>query len=192
MARIIVAPGHGGVDFGAINGKIYEKNLNWDLCIEFKSIMEKNFECEIILIQPSMTNPKVTGREDLYQTIEIANRLHKLNPVDLYLSFHKNSAADKSAHGYESFVHNNTKGKIADIYRNQIHTHIMGFLKGYGITDRGKKYSNFAETRETLMPAILFEDMFISNEKEVSLFMHKLANEYSYIVSQVLQLERIK
>jgi len=195
MARIVTASGHGGKDTGAINGKIYEKYLNWDLTMEFKSIMEKNFICEIINIQPSMTNPNVDFKQDLNQTIQIANRLHKIKPIDLYLSFHTNSATDKKAHGYESFVHPNAKGKTSDSYRNQIHTHIMGFLKTYGITDRGKKYANFAEVRETYMPAILFEDLFISNENEVNLlidkdFIHKLANEYAYAVSVVLGLKR--
>jgi len=195
MSRIITASGHGGKDTGAINSKIYEKYLNWDLTMEFGEIMKKNFICEVINIQPSMTNMNVTAKQDLYQTIEIAKRLHKIKPIDLYLSFHTNSSTDKKAHGYESFVYPNAKGKIADTYRNQIHQHIMGFLKGYGITDRGKKYENFAEVRETLMPAILFEDLFISNEREVNLlldkdFMHKLANEYAYIVSVVLDLKR--
>jgi len=195
MARIITASGHGGKDVGAVNGKIYEKYLNWDLTIEFGEIMKKNFICEIINIQPSMTNPNVDFKQDLYQTIQIANRLHKLNPIDLYISFHTNSATDKKAHGYESFVHNSAKGKQSDIYRGIIHNQIMQFLKQYNITDRGKKYSNFAEVRETFMPAILFEDMFISNEREVNLlldknFIHKLANEYAYAVSVVLGLKR--
>ena len=195
MARIITASGHGGKDVGAVNGKIWEKNLNWDLTIEFGKIMENNFECEIINIQPSLTNMNVDFRQDLYGTINEANRLHNIKPINLYLSFHTNSSVDKKAHGYESFVHHSSKGKIADSYRNQIHNHIAGFLKQYGITNRGCKTANFAELRQTHMKAILFENMFISNEKEVNLlinkeFIHKLANEYAYIVAQVLNLKR--
>ena len=194
VKHITLAPGHGGKDGGATNKNtgLQEKRVTWNLCVELKSILEKGFNCEVFLVQPSMTNPNINFRQDLYGTINEANRLHKQNKIDYYLSIHTNAGGGK---GFESYTFPNASAESERV-RKIIHTHVANFLHNqYGIIDRGMKKANFAELRETCMPAALFENLFIDDKKEAELlgdavFIHKLANEYAYALSIALSLPR--
>jgi len=192
--RIAICPGHGGRDNGCIGNNMQEKRLTWDICNKIIEKLNKNFNVETILIQPSMTNPNVDFLQDLYGTINEANRLHKINPIDYYLSIHIN--ATPGGTGFESYVYPSSQGKESDRIRNIIHDQIMQFLKQYSVRDRGKKYSNFAELRQTIMLSGLYENLFIDNVNDAKLladsnFIDKLANEYAYALSIALELERL-
>ena len=45
--------------------------------------------------------------------------------------------------------------------QNLLHTEIMATLKSYNVTDRGQKAANLHMCRESKMPAVLTENLFI-------------------------------
>ena len=45
--------------------------------------------------------------------------------------------------------------------QNLLHTEIMAALKSYNVTDRGQKAANLHMCRESKMPAVLTENLFI-------------------------------
>jgi N-acetylmuramoyl-L-alanine amidase len=193
--RILVCPGHGGKDAGSVGNGLQEKQLTWQICTQIRDILNNTFDCEAILIQPSMTNHNVDFMQDLYGTINEANKIHSKTPVDFYLSIHINSATIETAEGFESFCYPASQGKEVDKIRETIHNQVMKLLKQYNIYDRGKRYANFAELRETKMKSALFENLFIKNKKDANLlgdpvFISKLANEYAYGLSLALNLIR--
>jgi N-acetylmuramoyl-L-alanine amidase len=163
-------PGHGGNDPGAVGYGLKEADVVLDLCLKTGNYLLQNYTgVRIHYTRTSDTTMSLTERTNL------ANLKH----VDFMYSFHNNSHTTSTAHGFETFVYTSPSTKSVAA-QNIIHDEIMKFLKGYGITDRGKKKANFHIVRESKMPAVLAEYLFISNKKENDLlsddnFRSKLA-----------------
>ena len=69
----------------------------------------------------------------------------------------------------------------------------MDFMKGKGIPDRGKKSANFVVLRETDMPAILTENLFIDTPADARLlkdgaFLDGLAEAHARGIGAALRL----
>lgn len=92
---LVIDPGHGGKDPGAVGKRSYEKNLNLTLA---KKVGEK--------ISSQYADVKVvyTRSDDsfvpLQQRADIANSNH----ADLFLSIHTNSSESKEPKGLETFI----------------------------------------------------------------------------------------
>jgi N-acetylmuramoyl-L-alanine amidase len=157
MKYVVLDPGHGGKDPGASGYGIYEKNVVLDLAKRVNTHLGAYENVAVSL----------TRWDDRF--IELSDRAKFANNrnADLFVSLH-NNAASASAHGFESFVYTSASSASRK-YQDVVHSHIMAYLKNYGITDRGKKSANYAVVRETKMPAMLIEYLFITNSKENSL-----------------------
>ena len=95
LKTVVIDAGHGGHDPGAVNGKIYEKNITLSVAKRLGDLIKRNY--------PSVK--VIYTRDDdrfveLYRRADIANK----NNADLFISIHVNSAGDRSARGHETFV----------------------------------------------------------------------------------------
>ena len=183
---IVLDPGHGGQDPGAVANGLVEKYVAWEIA---QRVQEKlsGVNVDVIIVQPSAGNPQSTTQDELYKPPQEANLLQ----ADFYLSIHVNAGGGE---GFESFVHPASKDKWADIMRNRLHSQMMRYLAQYKIKDRGRKYANFAVLRLTKMPAVLLECLFIDNAWDAGLlknanFINGLANEIAYGLIITLELE---
>ena len=152
---IVIDPGHGGKDPGAVspNG-LMEKNIARLASHQLKSHLEK---------VPKM-KPTLTRYID--KTVPLQNRVDKANKenADIFISIHCNSFYNPSAHGVETFNYpNSTQGwrLSTNIYDN--------LVKSTGLKGRGVKTANFYVLKHTKMPAALVELAFLSNPSEASL-----------------------
>ncbi|AEG61685.1 N-acetylmuramoyl-L-alanine amidase [Desulforamulus ruminis] len=183
---IVLDPGHGGQDPGAVANGLVEKFIVWELAQRVKEKLAGR-NAEIIIVQPSLSNPKSTARDELYKPPQEANRLK----ADFYLSLHVNAGGGE---GFESFVHPAAKNKPADALRNRLHSQIMQYLARHKVKDRGCKYADFAVLRLTHMPAVLLECLFMDHTGDAQLlknhdFLDGLANEIAYGLMVTLSLE---
>lgn len=92
--------------------------------------------------------------------LELADRTRKANAAgaDILVSIHCNAGG--GAGGFESYRY--TKSSPGSIQLQQaIHTEIMREMIAYGVTDRGQKSANLHMVRESKMPAVLTENLFI-------------------------------
>jgi N-acetylmuramoyl-L-alanine amidase len=163
VVEIQLDAGHGGSDPGAVGHGLHEADIVLDLCLKTGDYLIDNYEKVKITYSRSNDTHLSLG-----QRTDIAN----LRNVDFFYSFHNNSFGNTAANGFETWVYTNP-GAQTIAYQNVIHGEIMQFLKKYGITDRGKKRGNLHVVRETKMPAILTEYLFISNKKENDLLRNK-------------------
>jgi N-acetylmuramoyl-L-alanine amidase len=92
---IVIDPGHGGRDPGAIGSFSYEKNIVLPVALKMGEYLEKNIP-NVKVIYTRKTDVYV----DLYERPEIANR----NNADLFISIHANLISGKNAYGAETFV----------------------------------------------------------------------------------------
>jgi N-acetylmuramoyl-L-alanine amidase len=92
---IVIDPGHGGRDPGAIGSFSYEKNIVLPVALRMGDYLEKNIP-NVKVIYTRKTDVYV----ELYERPEIANR----NNADLFISIHANLIKGKNAYGAETFV----------------------------------------------------------------------------------------
>ena len=97
IRTVVIDPGHGGKDPGAIsrNGKFKEKNITLSVAQKLGKLINGKYP-EIKVIYTRSTDKYV----ELAQRAEIANR----NKADLFISIHVNSAKSVQARGTETFV----------------------------------------------------------------------------------------
>ncbi len=167
-ALVVVDPGHGGADPGAVNGNVEEAELNLDLALEF--MLEARSSFDVILTR------KVDKEVSLAARVAIANA----QEADAFLSFHCNAAENKNAHGFEVWT---TPGETAaDALATSIFKALgkaFPLMYGRQDTDDGDpdKEKNFYVLRNTKAPAVLIEFGFLSNDEEAA-FLCDALNQF--------------
>ena len=104
-----------------------------------------------------------TGKTD----VPLETRTDKANAwgADYYFSFHHNADNGKWGNhtGVETYVQTGVSGealKVAEILHDSL-------VDAYGLKDRGVKKNNYHITRETKMPAVLFEGGFMDSKIDI-------------------------
>lgn len=159
MAKIMIDPGHGGNDPGAVGSRSKEKNNVLKVGKKLKTLLEKYGH-----------TVKMTRSTDVF--ISLSQRANMANSwgADYFISLH-NNAASSSATGFETFVYNGGVSQKTKQFQNAVHDAIA---KSIGIRDRGKKRANFAVLRQTKMPAVLIEYAFISNPNDEKILINEV------------------
>jgi N-acetylmuramoyl-L-alanine amidase len=153
MSLVILDGGHGGTDSGAVGQGFLEK----ERALTLTKLVEKELVSQGIRV-------KLTRSADVFVTLSDRAKMANKEGATLFVSFHLNSGGGT---GYESFTHTSrSKGSVK--LQNLLHDNAMEVLKPLGFKDRGKKNANYAVLRETKMPAVLTENGFIDNAKDMS------------------------
>ena len=145
---VILDPGHGGKDNGALWYGVREKTLNLDVAKRVEVMLKKR-GIPVIM----------TRRSDTYVSLDrraaIANRYSN----SVFISIHFNAHTNRSIKGIESF-YVSTKGKrLADAMQRRLSKRIR-------TNDRGSKKHHYAVLTKTRGVAALVECGFISNKWE--------------------------
>lgn len=150
---IVIDPGHGGRDVGAIgiNGS-YEKNVTF--------LTASELERELIALG---ANVILTRANDefipLYSRPLVANAVN----ADAFISLHYNSFPEApSAAGIESFYYHDQDQLLAQYIHN-------GIIKETEERDRGTTFGDFQVIRQNFKPGVLLELGFLSNEENEAL-----------------------
>lgn len=149
---IVIDPGHGGVDPGAVSNGIKEKDIVLDVSKKVESLLKQKGY-----------NTLMTREDDTYISLGGRANLANGEDADLFVSIHANSYSGTAAKGIEVLHNGDTKSKaLAQDLQDEL-------VKGTGATDRGIKHRpNLAVLRQTKMPSSLVELGFITNEEEVN------------------------
>src|SRR5699024_5792985 len=179
MAEVIcLDAGHGGHDGGATANGLKEKDLTLDIAKRIQSKL-KNYNVKVIMTRTTDKFLSLTERTN------IANR----NKADLFLSVHINSGGGT---GFESFIYNGSIQTATKGYQSTLHSAIM---KQIDVKDRGKKSANFAVVRQSNMPAVLTETLFIdtksdANKLKDSKFLNSVAQGHADGIVKQLGLKK--
>ena len=161
--RIVLDPGHGGSDTGAIGPTgVTEKSIALRIAKRLKTLLEAE-GAEVILTRTEDTevSPKkaqATDVEELQARCDIANQ----NSADIFLSIHLDAFSGPEAHGTTGYYYEMGSAdstRLADCVKR-------GVLRRLGTLDRGTKPCAFYVCRHTDMPAMLLETAFVSNPRE--------------------------
>jgi N-acetylmuramoyl-L-alanine amidase len=157
---IVLDPGHGGPDPGAIGpGGTQEKAVTLDIAKRVNKLLEAQ-GAKVIMARSADTDVSLSARTD------IANKKN----ADIFVSIHINAHTDSSIGGTTTYIYNGSSGttriKESSKLANSIQTELV---KSLGLRDIGVKSANFAVVRTSNMPAVLIELAFISNPAEEKL-----------------------
>lgn len=92
---VVIDPGHGGKDPGAVGSKVLEKDVVLEIALKLGNYIEENFD-DVKVIYTRETDVAV-GLDD---RPEIANK----KKADLFISIHANSLPQSRAYGTETYV----------------------------------------------------------------------------------------
>ncbi|NDV43130.1 N-acetylmuramoyl-L-alanine amidase family protein [Flagellimonas sediminis] len=164
---VVIDPGHGGTDSGAIGTQgVLEKDIVLKVAQE---MVRLNWE-----IHGSALEIYHTRYTDTLISLRNRSGLAKTLKADAYVSLHCNQAQRKGAQGIEVYV---TQGRekfmkaplqLANAIGQDLNQHL-------GLRYRGVKAANFQVLRETeqVCPSVLVELGFLSNKEEEEYFSER-------------------
>src|SRR5438067_8120949 len=175
VQTIVLDPGHGGFDKGAISGYGYEKDYALDLARLLRPVLQaKGFR--VIM----------TRESDVFVPLELRARIANATHDSIFVSLHFNATdRDPIASGFEIYsltprgapstyedgrtlasvnIQNGTEADAASVELSScIYHSIIGHI---GEFDRGIKRARFAVLRLTKIPAVLVEGGFLTERGE--------------------------
>jgi N-acetylmuramoyl-L-alanine amidase len=209
VRRIILDPGHGGKDPGAMAHGMKEKDIVLTVAKSLRDILREQYGYEVIM----------TRTKDVFLPLEERTALANTSKADLFVSIHVNAHPDKKVRGIETFYLNlATNGEamrvaalenatsthnisemqniLTDLMNNSkivesahlaqyVQNNLVNGLKRnrYPVRSHGVKQAPFYVLIGAQMPAILAEISFITNPGDARLLGRK---QYLYdIASQI-------
>lgn len=194
VKKIVVDPGHGGKDPGAIAFGLKEKDIVLDIAKKLAPLLTKELGCEVLLTRDS----------DVFLSLEERTAIANSENADLFVSLHINAHTSANVRGLETYYLNLTadaeamrvaarenststhqmsdlQNILSDIMKNskikessrlaqQVHNSIVTKAQNNGFDDirnLGVKQAPFYVLIGAEMPAILIEIGFISNEDDM-------------------------
>ncbi|MGF1485139.1 MAG: N-acetylmuramoyl-L-alanine amidase [Opitutales bacterium] len=176
LKHIVIDPGHGGKDAGAINRSLglFEKELVLEVSLRLaKLLREAGYQVSLTRSDDRFI--------DLRERPAIANRLG----ADLFISVHANAFSSPNVRGIETFAytpHGQPSTGRAKLHSSDQRTYPAnrfdawnllaafylqkGLLQGLGAPDRGVKRARFTVLQSLNCPGVLVELGFISNPSE--------------------------
>lgn len=194
LRRIVIDPGHGGSDPGAIGrGGLKEKDVTLAISKRLKAELEQQMPgIRVFLTRDSDKFISLSERT------QFANELH----ADLFVSVHVNSSPNRKTQGIETYYLNIThdryavrlaarenamseteisnlefiladlamKSNVSDSVRlgREVQSSVFGHVQGTwsDVKDLGLKHALFYVLLGARMPAVLVETAFISNHED--------------------------
>jgi N-acetylmuramoyl-L-alanine amidase len=149
---VIVDPGHGGKDSGAIGiGGTREKDIVLPIGRKLAQILEQN-GVQVLLTRSSDYFVTLPGRVDMAERAG----------ADVFVSIHANSAGlDRpDVNGLETYYYD-TGLSLARIVHSSI-------LRSVNVKDRGVRKARFYVLRKSSMPSILVETGYMTGRQDIA------------------------
>ncbi len=90
--KIIIDPGHGGKDPGAVANDLLEKDVNLDIAKRLKSALAK-YNIEAVLTRDS----------DIFHELQKRSDIANESGADFFISIHSNASVSNQARGFEAY-----------------------------------------------------------------------------------------
>jgi N-acetylmuramoyl-L-alanine amidase len=151
---VVIDPGHGGKDPGAISVKgFYEKTVNLSVA---RKVAARLRQCGLRVVMTRDSDSYV----ELERRAEIANQYR----ADLFVSIHADSSMTGTEKGYSVYV-----ARQASYASQKVANAIAKNLHNVSPDGNGIKQADYRVLVKTQMPAVLVEMGYISNHGEASL-----------------------
>ena len=175
ISTIIIEPGHGGKDPGALGKVSQEKEINLELALKLQeNLLRMMPKKQVILTRDS----------DIYLTLKDRIKLTEKFKNSIFISLHANSSTYTLATGYEIFY----SKKLPQ--NKELALTILEEIENDFPTrrNRGLKNGDLFVLENSNVPSVLIEIGFISNENEEKLISSpKFILKLSQTISKALK-----
>lgn len=162
--KIMVDPGHGGTDPGAIGPTgVREADANLAMSLKLRDRLE-DMGAEVRMTRDTDRNvsrPGAPQKEELQARVALANSW----PADLFVAVHSNSSTVPTLKGTQTF-HARQASRTSREMAKSIHENMVATT---GRKDLKVRQADFYVVKHTHMPAVLVETAFVSNPEEEKL-----------------------
>ncbi|HWL12123.1 MAG TPA: N-acetylmuramoyl-L-alanine amidase, partial [Ureibacillus sp.] len=152
---IVLDPGHGGKDPGAVANGLREKDIVLSVGLYLRDYL-KAAGVEVIMTRTS----------DVYLTLDERVAIAKNSGADSFVSLHMNAAASTSASGTETYSSTagdsnrvNSSAKLSQFIQERL-------VDELGTRDRGEKNADYVVIYKNPLPSVLAEMGFLTNAAE--------------------------
>lgn len=195
VSRIVIDPGHGGHDPGAIANGVTEAELVLDVALRLEKLLQDQPGFEVVL----------TRRTNDFIALEERTALANKETADLFLSIHANSSPQRDTRGIETYFLNfasnshaeavaarenassvkamrnlpqlvkaiTTNNKLAESreFANIVQTSLLrqARTQNKSVKDLGVKQAPFVVLLGAEMPSVLAEIAFVTNRSDATL-----------------------
>ena len=168
---IVIDPGHGGSDDGAMHNGLVEKQLNLNVAERLKALLtargwlvKMTRETDVDVFAPNDS-----AHDELQARCDVANQAG----ARLFISIHTNSFTTSELSGTTTYYYKSDSYGLADA----VHARLAATLP---TADDGIRKENFYVIHHTTAPSILVEMAFLSNPGDAQLlksdaFLQKIA-----------------
>ncbi len=159
--RIVLDPGHGGIDKGTSYGNMNEKDITLKIAKYAQSYLRS--QGDVVFL--------TRDKDKLLSLKEIGNKANS-SDADVFVSIHINSLNDKNFKGITTLYYDvngyqkSERIRLAKTIESQT-------VKNDGWESKGIRRQNLAVLRYTKIPGVLVECGFITNDED----RKKLSNE---------------
>lgn len=161
---IILDPGHGGKDPGAVFDCVKEATFNLSIALKIRWHLDKLLPyAKVFMTRDSDVYLSLADR------VAFCNKYRNSEEYDVFfVSIHCNAALSDTARGMEVYVSQITRrSQLSD----RMASSISSFLKRAGWRVRSRlntdyKQANFYVLNHTFCPAVLVENLFITNAED--------------------------
>jgi N-acetylmuramoyl-L-alanine amidase len=173
---IVVDPGHGGKDPGAIGiSGLREKDVIMPISKRVSEILQQN-GVQVVLTRDSDYFVTLPGR------VQIAERAN----ADVFVSIHANSAGANrpEVSGLETYYYDSGLSLARTVHSN--------ILRSVNVRDRGVRKARFYVLRKSSMPSILVETGYLTGREDAAklknqLYQNKMADGIARGILQYLR-----
>ncbi|WP_371369083.1 hypothetical protein SRRS_23980 [Sporomusa rhizae] len=154
---IVVDPGHGGSNPGAVDNGTKEADNNLAVSLKLRDKLTRA-GAKVVMTRETDRTVAPEGSslgQELAKRVDIAEN----NNADMFVSVHSNSNPDPSIYGTMTFFPSGKSSKLALEVQDNI-------IRETGAVDKGTSPATFYVLRNTTMPSILVEMGFVSNPNE--------------------------
>ena len=150
--RVMIDPGHGDQDPGAVAGDLKEKEVNLDVGLRTAArLIEMGAQV------------RMTRDTDVFVDLFERPRMAEEIGADMFVSIHCNAMpTPNTGWGTETFYYTARSMCLGQIMQ-------AALVDALGRRDRGLKRARFVVVREATMPAVLVELMFLNHDEEHAL-----------------------
>ena len=182
---LVIDPGHGGVDVGAVRGIFKESDITLKVAQKIQTLIQSEFSQNVEVILTRETNKSLT----LENRVKVAETRN----ADLFISLHANSSQASYVSGMEFYFKKGVYAvKMPDIEASTAVKKIIGDLTSFGQTRQSLKFNQILQTQvkalgsdsktvikrapffvieKTTMPSALIEIGYISNISEAKMLL---------------------
>lgn len=155
---VVLDAGHGGIDPGTLRGKVYEKNVNYNVINVYAPEYFKDSDIKVYFTRTTDKKIALQARADFAASVQ----------ADFFISFHVNANSNSAVNGTNVYYSaSNNKATATGLKSSYIATTLVNKLSSaWNTKNRGILTEKFVVIHNNKVPAVLIECGFITNDND--------------------------